>query len=335
MAAAWARDNLEDGPTSLLRGIVSLTSTRLQDRAQLHWLTGNQFPNYLAAVGLVSGTQAISAVLGFVIAQRSESGSQLLNALGVDGRLLDSAPGLDYGPDHDVPATIVNAYLDAVDDALEDQEVERAVAAMVTDIKHPEFWARLLTAGGGLANWRRPLLATLESGALLANSFTRAAAGELLRVVAPALSSEEHAHLVEQPIKNAARLFQPGQEKWRDRCLDQCLGFLDPDRVEDPELLTRLRALLAEEGPPPVPQRPPLVTDPDLVDVALIGEAVRLVEPAAAAQTPLAELEALINTGPDDGMTAVARLGETFGRAEVSGARRSRAVSCSPVRPND
>jgi hypothetical protein len=239
----------------------------------------------------------------------------------VEGRLLNFAPGLEYGPDHDVPATIVNAYLAAMDDALEDQEVERVVAAIVTDISHPEFWARLLTVGGGLANWHRPLLATIESGALLANSLTCTAAGELLRAVAPALTSEEHARLIEQPIKNAACLFQPGQEEWRDRRLDQCVGFLDPDRVEDPELLTRLRTLLAGEGPPPVPQRPPLVTDPDPLDVAQIGDAVRLVAPAAAApaQIALAELKALIDTGPDDGMTAVARLGETFGRAEASG----------------
>jgi hypothetical protein len=168
--------------------------------------------------------------------------------------VLDIACDLEYGPGHGAAGTIVDAFIGALD--ITEKDAESVVAAAVASISHPEFWRRLLTAARERPKWRLPIAAALESGALFANTETRLAAGELMRVLSPILGTEDHRRLLEEPIRRAAALFAPDHDQWREGAVDQLVGYLELARVQDTALRNRLAGLLGGDGPPAAPEPP-------------------------------------------------------------------------------
>jgi hypothetical protein len=152
----------------------------------------------------------------------------------------------------------VDAFIGALDTTKED--AEPVVAAAVMSICHPEFWLRLLTAARERPKWQLPVTAVLESGALAANTETRLAVGELMRMLSPTLEPEDHRRLLEEPVQRAAALFAPEHAQWREEALDQLVGYLDVTRLQDTALRDRLAGLLAGDGPPAAPEPPKIVS---------------------------------------------------------------------------
>jgi hypothetical protein len=268
LSAAWEYDDDSDETTYLTRGVLSLTSTRRQDLNHLRWLTGEKFPAFICATGVLCAARTVGAVLDAVTGRRDDAHSKPLEAFGAEGRLLDFAPELRYGPGHGVPLEIVRTFLGALDDVVDEQEAKDIVAVLVASVSHPEFWSRLLTAAREKPQWHVPVATALASGALLANTQTRAASGELMGVLSAALEPEQHSRLLEQPIQQAAELFPLDAAHWREQAVDQLLGYLDVSRVQDSAMRERLANLLAGDGPPRAPEPSRITAGWSSIDLA-------------------------------------------------------------------
>ena len=174
-----------------------------------------------------------------------------IRAFGAVGELLPMALGLNYGPGHGAAAKILDAFLAALKArTLQEAEMVEVVKAMVSSVVHPEVWRRFLLIVVQLPSWRTSAASVLSSGALLVNPETRSAAGHLLSALSSTLDGADHAELVEMPIRRAAALFPADEGEWRDRVTDQLLGCLEVEKIQDPELRSRLETLLAAGDPP-------------------------------------------------------------------------------------
>jgi hypothetical protein len=227
--------------------------------------------------------------------------------------LLDFAHGLEYGPGHGVAATIVDAFIAALSDDVEQHEAEAVLAALITSVNHPGFWLRLLVAARYRPHWHVPVAAALASGALLANTETRAAAGELMQVLSTTMEPEQHRRLLEEPIERAAELFSPDHAQWRDRAIDQLLGYLDVSRLQNPALRERLAALLAGGEPSRAPGPSRFISERRALDLAeVLGpdtyDALDDDARAALDQLRLALNTSERNTSEPDGPDTTARL---------------------------
>jgi hypothetical protein len=255
LSTLWTWEEEREETTHLSQGVLNLTSTRKQDLDHVKWLSGQKFIDFAAKVGLLRAVKVVASVLREDSERYPTMPREELHAFGATGELLPIAHGLDYGPGHGVALTIVESFLAALGaDSVSEAYAVAVVKAMVASISHPEFWRKALVAACELPAWQIPVARVLASGALLMNSETRAAAGKLMRVLSRTLDGSDHAHLLEEPIKRAAALFPPDAAEWRERAVDQLLGCLDPIRVQDPELRSRLAALLNAGDPPQVPE---------------------------------------------------------------------------------
>jgi hypothetical protein len=75
----------------------------------------------------------------------------------------------------------------------------------------------------------------------------------LISALSGSLDDEDHAELLEVPIQRAAALLPTGRR--RDIVVDQLLGYLEVDKIQDPAFRSRLKELLAA-GDLPRPSEP-------------------------------------------------------------------------------
>jgi len=107
-----------------------------------------------------------------------------------------------------------------------------------------------------------------------------------------------------------------------------CVAGLDPDRVEDAGLRQRLLVLQDAEKPPAGTPLPEAAFGTDAGEFWQPGESGSIAELEDAARIPLAELQSLVDSSPDDGVTAASRLGDAFERAEAA----TRGGTTAPAR---
>ena len=200
---------------------------------------------------------------------------------------------------------------------------------MVQYICHPEFWRKLMLAACDMPEWQKPIAMVLASGALLSNTETRASAGKLMGVLSRTLDAADHARLLEDPIRRAAALFPPDAAEWRERAVDQLLGCLDVTRAQDPELRSRLTALLAAGDPPQIsePREVEMISQPvELVDI-LGGEVHD--ELGDGARDALDKLRSALDASQSNSAESpVTPLANALERVVVE----SKAVEAEPVR---
>lgn len=247
----WTWDDEGDETTYITQGVLTLTGTRKQDLNQVRWLCGEKFSAFVERVGVHRAVTIVAAALR--ADHDYDTAGAPIEAFGAHGTLWPIAKDLKYSGGHGASVKIVKSFLAALaatpaEDALPTQVVE----TMVESIAHPEFWRRLMDAVATLPEWRLRVAPALSSGALLKNLETRAAAGRLMKALSTVLDGRDHERLLEEPIRRAADLYGDNMADWRERTVDQLLGCLQPERVQDGELRARLEAIMAEEGPPTI-----------------------------------------------------------------------------------
>jgi hypothetical protein len=257
LSEVWRWDEHRDETTHLTQGVLNLTSTRKQDVDHLKWLLGERFPAFLATAGLLRSIPVLTRVLSSDIDAYEGHADEEITAFGVVGQLRLLAPDLRHGPGHGAAAKVVDAFLDALPTSLPEADIADVIKALVSSVTHPEFWGRILLAATQLPPWQVPVARVLSSGALLINTETRAAAGQLMRALSGKLDDQEHVELLETPIQRAAAFFPPGKVELRDSLLDQLIACLEVEKIQDPALRSRLRTQLAAGNPrrPPEPSR--------------------------------------------------------------------------------
>lgn len=250
--AIWRFHDDSREPIPLLSGVVALTSTRKQDVEHLKWLIGRKFSEYIAEVGLRRAVPVLAeattpndrdlppTVPSYPIVAGSATGQ------------VDLMMGsLRYSGVHEAPLDILKSFVDAMRTTeLSANDADVLVADLVSSIRHPEAWRRLLLGAAdtpeGLG---RAFLPALLSGGLFVHSETRAAAGTLVRSILPHLSDNELDEL-ETAITRIPTLLDDTARGYAGPIVDQLLGCLDVSRIRNPELATRMTQLASEGGPP-------------------------------------------------------------------------------------
>lgn len=257
LSTVWHWDERRDERTHITQGVLTLTSTRKQDVDHIKWLSGMKFPAFIARVGLLRSAEVLANVTsGQADRSYRAVAREQISAFGADGELLLSAPELDYGAGHGVAAKVVDEFVAALrTGTLTEAEVVQVVKILVSSVVHPGIWRKLLLAAAQSQHLQVPFASVLSSGVLLVNTETRAAAGTLMSALSSRLDGANHAELVEAPIQRAATLFPPDEGKWRDNAIDQLLACLQFEKVQDPDLRSRLKTLLAAGDPPRPPDR--------------------------------------------------------------------------------
>jgi hypothetical protein len=255
LSTLWTWREEREETTHISQGVLNLTSTRKQDLDHVKWLSGQKFTEFTAKVGLLRAVNVVASVLREDSEKYPAITREELHAFGATGELRTIANGLDSGPGHGAALTIVEAFIAELGAATVSEAYAVAVVkAMVASISHPEFWRKTLVAACELPAWQIPVASVLASGALLINFETRAAAGKLMTVLSRTLDGRDHARLLEEPIRRAAALIPPDAAKRREHTVDQLLGCLDPTRVQNPDLRSRLTTLLNAGDPPQIPE---------------------------------------------------------------------------------
>lgn len=255
LSTLWTWEEHRDETTHISQGVLNLTSTKRQDLDHVKWVSGERFRSFTEKAGLLRAIKVVSSVVRADREGYASMTPEKIHAFGAEGELLPVAQDLDYGPGHGVAETIVEAFLDAMrSEPGSNADSVAVVREMVASISHPEFWRRVLTTACDVPHWQIPVASVLASGALLANSETRAASGELMGILSRRVVPADHARLLEEPIRCAAAMYPADAVEWRERAVDQLLGCLDVDRVQDPELRSRLTAMLTAGDPPEIPE---------------------------------------------------------------------------------
>lgn len=207
----------------------------------------------------VAAMEALANILEAVT--DSDSGATPVFWNGLPGRisagsLLSAGPRRHFGDlvDSTVAAMGTRAAAGVSDEA--------SLTVWIRRVSHPDAWTTLLrTAAAEPALGLQVRGVLLESGGLLRDFHTRAAAIRLAAVLSPLISTSDHAQLEQiitgLPAAEPDETLRPFLAETRD----EALLVLDPSHVHTATALARLAELaLAGVNPaPPRPPRPPLV----------------------------------------------------------------------------
>lgn len=244
-----------DDATSLSRGVVSMTSSRRQDVDLAKYHIGLRWSAFIGAAGLESAVFVLAEALKV---RNSEWSGQmtgyLIKAGPAAGQVDHYGFDLAFGQGHGVAAEITKGFVAAL------RESDAAATALgsiveklVTQVSHPGAWRQLLH---GAATRPRTLglafLPTLQTGGLLAHHDTRAAAGELITEISPLLEGAQHEAL-EAAILAAAALIETPPAERANHLLDQLVGRLSLDKIQDATLAERARGLREAGATPAIP----------------------------------------------------------------------------------
>jgi hypothetical protein len=317
LTTLWTWEEERDEATHITQGVLSLTSTRKQDLDNVKWLSGEKFRGFVAKVGLLRAVKVVATVLRADSQRYQGTRLEKISAFGAEGQLLPFAHDLRYGPGHGAASAIVDAFLGALAaEPARGADVVAVVKEMVACIDHPEFWRRLLVAVSELPAWQLPVARVLASGALLKSSETGAAAGKFLSVLSRILDGSDHARLLEEPIRSAADLFPPDADERRQYAVDQLLSCLEPTRIQDPELRSRLARLVKSGDLPPIPELRSMEATWEPLDLRDIVGAETHDALSDSAKNALDELQRALDASQDGGKeTTIADLVPAFERA--------------------
>ncbi|MCX2950194.1 hypothetical protein [Lentzea sp. NEAU-D7] len=279
LLSSWRLHDNSEEITSVLRGVVAITSTRNQDIGHVKWLIGRKFEAYIAVVGLERAVPVLAAATTaeapYVLTPASSYPVEVATA---SGRIDVVVGSLRHTVARESPA-LVDAFAEAMRASkLSGSDADRLVAAMVRLIRHPEAWSGVLHAAAeNFDVIGRAFVPTLLAGGLFIHSGTRESACALVRAAVPRLSPSER-HVVDAAIRDL-----PADIADRIAELIVIAEPLPPTVVD------------ADEAAVPLPEQ--VVDDPlrQAIDAASVEDA----DPSAVGALE-AELWRTVHDGPDE-----------------------------------
>lgn len=250
LIALWEFTPDADDVTTLVSGVVGLTSTKRQDANHVKWQVGEEFAKFISVAGVVRASRVVAAV--GALARENEFSRYSYPITFKDSvGLVQQAFGLmPHEPGMRAAEKILDAFIAALP-GTSPEDMSATLTILAQSVSHPAVWRAILAVGAqnpeGLGDTMLPVL---EAGGLLANPETRRAAVEL--AAACASRSECAWTELERALVRAAAILANNTEAV-DRLLDQVIAEIPPASISDPDFRVR-RTTLNEVGAPRIPE---------------------------------------------------------------------------------
>ena len=326
--AVWTFDETRDEKVDFSASrLLPMTTTRSQEAQHTRWRLGDVFPD-LCRVDLVTATGVFADAADTDIFSRPDDQELWPLMTGEVRGWLSHGAYLETMDRADTVTAMATAVRDALAEAgANRREPNEALDRLVEALHSSRGWAALLTPASDPEGLAAAILPALDSGSLLAHPDTHEPAGGLLRVLASHADRQQHARLEGAVRAAGVRAAAAGR---RESVVDQLLGCLDAARIADAGTASRLAALAAEGGLPPLSPQAKAPGGPSgrhTLAERLTESGMPVTAELAAAVEDLDDDVALLGSrGPTDDVNAAwQRLPERFLAADHADAAASTA----------